>query len=328
MAVILLTGANGFVGRALSEYWVQPSDGTRISHLPSLEVRPVLRRPDAACPQAVIMDIAADSDWAPHLAGVDCVVHLAARVHMLDDSAIDPLAAYRRANRDVTLQLARQAASAGVRRFVFLSSIKVSGEATQTPFRASDVPQPQDPYGISKWEAEQGLAQIAMETGLEVVVIRPPLVYGPGVKANFLQLMRLVARGWPLPLGSIQNRRSMVYVGNLLDLIACCCHHPAAAGQTLLVSDGHDVSTPQLIAALAQAMGRRSPLLPFPPRLLGLGARLLGKRAVAERLLGSLQVDITATQQALDWQPPVSFAAGIAETVAAFCKANGVENTN
>jgi nucleoside-diphosphate-sugar epimerase len=309
MAVILLTGANGFVGRALCAHWAHEG--------PTL--RPVLRQPDPARPDAVTMDISPHSDWTPHLVGVDCVVHLAARVHMLGDTAHDPLAAYRSANVAATLQLARQAQAAGVRRFVFLSSIKVSGEATHgRPFCARDAPDPQDPYGISKWEAEQGLTQIALETGLEVVIIRPPLVYGPGVKANFLQLMRLVARGWPLPLGSVHNRRSMVYVGNLVDLIVRCCHHPEAPGQTLLVSDGVDVSSAELVAALAQAMGRRSPLFSCPPALLQAGARVLGKRALAERLLGSLQVDMTATQQRLDWQPPFGFKDGIAATVASW----------
>lgn len=336
MAVILVTGANGFVGRALCKYWQEEG-----KH----QVRPVLRRaavpasveqshaastnPAASpatpqvttAPQAnpgVIMDIGPHSDWLPHLAGVDCIVHLAARVHVLADRASDPLAQYRAANVEATLNLAAQAASCGVRRFIFLSSIKVLGEATAQPFRATDVPQTQDPYGVSKLEAEQGLAQIAAASGMELVIIRPPLVYGPGVKANFLQLMRLVARGWPVPLASVQNRRSMVYLGNLVSLIECCRHHPAAAGQTFLVSDGVDVSTAQLISALAQAMGRRAPLFACPPQVLMLAARLLGKSAVAERLLGSLQVDMTATCQRLAWQPPFRFEAGIAATVAAF----------
>lgn len=329
MAVILVTGANGFVGQALCKYWQEQGHH---------QVRPVLRRAAVSTPasspaaspscmpdgdihdanRTVIMDIGADSNWLPHLAGVDCIVHLAARVHVLADQASDPLALYRAANVDATLNLARQAARSGVRRFIFLSSIKVLGEATAQPFRATDLPQPQDPYGVSKLEAEHGLAHIAAASAMELVIIRPPLVYGPGVKANFLQLMRLVARGLPLPLASVQNRRSMVYVGNLVSLIECCRHHPAASGQTLLVSDGADVSTAQLIATLARAMGRRAALFACPPRALMLVARLLGKAGVAERLLGSLQVDMDATCQQLAWQPPSGFEAGIAATVAAF----------
>ncbi len=312
----MVTGANGFVGQALG----------RLLQSQALAWRPVLRQANPALPDALIMDIGPDSDWLPNLTDVQCVIHLAARVHMLNEdgagaiSPISAISAYRRMNVDATLRLARQAAQAGVTRFVYVSSIKVNGEATSLarPFSLRDTPSPSDPYGISKWEAEQGLAQIAAETGLQVVVIRPPLVYGPQVKANFLQLLRWVRRGWPLPLGSVDNRRSMIYVGNLVHLILLCAQHPAAAGQTFLASDGMDVSTSQLIRSVARAMHRRAPLFACPPALLRATARLLGKTPVAERLLGSLQVDIAATRQILAWTPPVSFDAGIAATVDSF----------
>ena len=307
--MFLVTGANGFVGQAL---------GTLL-RLQGLAWRPVLRRPEPTLPDALIMDIGPDSDWAPHLNGVRCVVHLAARVHILNDDDTDPLAAYRRMNVEATLRLARQAAQAGVARFIYLSSIKVNGEATSGhPFTNQDTPYPSDPYGVSKWEAEQGLARIAATTGLQVVVIRPPLVYGPHVKANFLQLMRLVRRGWPLPLAGVNNRRSMVYLGNLLDLILLCAQHPAAAGKTFLVSDGTDVSTSQLIRSIAKAMHRRALLFACPAPFLLTIASLLRRAPAAERLLGSLQVDIAATCNTLAWHPPVSFDAGIAATVDAF----------
>ncbi len=309
MGVFLVTGASGFVGRALC---------ARLE-AQGVPWRPVVRRSDPAFTHGLMMQIDPEANWRPFLADVDCIIHLAARVHVQQDTLADPLLAYRQQNVAATLRLAQQAARAGVKRFVYLSSVKVHGEATLgRPFMAEDSPQPQDPYGISKWEAEQALTALAQETGLELVIIRPPLVYGPGVKANFLQLMRLVARGWPLPLGSVHNRRSMVYLGNLVDLIWHCCHMPEAVGRTFLVSDGVDVSTAQLVRALAGAMGRRARLLPCPPSVLYWGTALAGRRGVAERLLGSLQVDITATEHCLGWQPPVSFDDGIAATVAAF----------
>lgn len=314
MAGFLVTGANGFVGQAL---------GALLSRH-ACAWRPLLRRRPADWPadwpEPHIADLE-QGDFTSALAGIDCVIHLAARVHVLDDADTDPLAAYRRVNRDASVWLARQAASNGVRRFIYLSSIKVNGEATGTPdqphpFCVSDSPNPQDPYGVSKWEAEQALAQVARETGLQVVIIRPPLVYGPNVKANFLQLMRWVQRGLPLPLAWVQNRRSMVYVGNLVDLIWHCTRHPQAPGQVFLVSDGLDLSTAQLIRQMAQAMQRRAPLLPCPLWLLRLAARVMGKAAVASRLLGSLQVNIDATRDTLSWQAPFTPEQAMAATVA------------
>lgn len=253
------------------------------------------------------------NDWPEMLRGTQCVVHLAARVHLMQDMASDPLAEYRRINVEKTLSLARMAHGAGVRRFIFLSSVKVNGEQTQPgkPFRADDIPAPQDPYGISKMEAEIGLRAIAQETGLEVVIIRPPLVYGPGVKANFASMVKWVRRGVPLPLGAIHNQRSLVALDNLVDLIITCTRHPAAANQTFMVSDGEDVSTSELLRGVAKALGKSACLLPVPQALLEWGAAMLGKRAVAQRLFSSLQVDISTTRHILGWTPPVSLEQGL-----------------
>jgi UDP-glucose 4-epimerase len=241
------------------------------------------------------------------------VVHTAARVHVVQEAAADPLEDFRRVNAQGTLNLARQAAAAGVRRFVFVSSIKVNGEATQlgSPFTADDLPAPLDAYGISKMEAEQGLRELAEQTGMEVVIIRPPLVYGPGVKANFAAMMRWLRRGVPLPLGAIHNVRSMVALGNLVDLLVTCLKHPASAGQTFLVSDGEDVSTTQLLRRTAHAMGKTAFLLPVPASLLKWAAAIMGKREVAQRLCGSLQVDIEKTRRLLGWNPPLTLDQGL-----------------
>ena len=241
------------------------------------------------------------------------VVHAAARVHIMRDIVSDPLLEYRKVNVDGTLNLARQSARAGVERFVFISSIKVNGEETVVghAFRPEDEAKPVDPYGISKWEAEQGLRKIAKETGMEVVIIRPPLVYGPGVKGNFANLIKLVRKGLPLPLGAIHNRRSMIALDNLVDLIITCIDHPNAANQVFLASDGQDLSTTELLQGLAQAMGRSSRLLPVPGALLSLAATILGKKPVVDRLLGSLQVDISKTRELLDWTPPISVDDGL-----------------
>jgi nucleoside-diphosphate-sugar epimerase len=244
---------------------------------------------------------------------------LAVRVHVMDDTSADPLAAFRQTNTAGTLNLARQAAAVNVRRFVFVSSVKVNGESTakNLPFAATGAPAPQDPYGISKMEAEQGLRQIADETGMEVVIIRPPLVYGPGVKANFASLMRAVQRGIPLPLASVtHNRRSFVALDNLVDLLITCIDHPAAANQTFLVSDGEDLSTADLLRRLGQAMNKPARLFPVPPSLLQLGANLLGKGDMAQRLLGNLQVDISHTRNTLSWAPPISVDEGLRRAVA------------
>ena len=303
---ILLTGASGFVGQALDARLRR--DGHRVLGTARRSGQLASGTPIAA------MALTPDQDWSGCLVHTRAVVHLAARVHVMDERAADPLAAFRLANTAGTLNLARQAAAVGVRRFVFVSSIKVNGE--QTPpggaFRFDDVPAPLDPYGVSKREAEDGLRELGTSSGMEIVIVRPHLVYGPGVKANFAALMRAVRSGWPLPLGGVtSNRRSLVALDNLVDLLVHCIHHPAAAGQTFLASDGEDLSTAELLKRMGQALGRPARLLPVPVSLLGIGAALVGRRAVAQRLLGSLQVDIAHTRNTLGWAPPGSVDEGL-----------------
>lgn len=309
--MILVTGGTGFVGSAMLKRLLKDGFEARASARTSLsaELKGVQHHP--------ISDMTATTDWNAALIGVQAVVHCAARVHVMHDDATDPLQAYREVNVNGTLNLARQAAQAGVGRFVFVSSIKVNGEATQPgqPFSADDKPAPLDPYGVSKLEAELGLREIEAQTGMEVVIVRPSLVYGPGVKANFATMIRWVARGIPLPLGSIHNARSMVALDNLVDLLVTCLKHPAAAGQTFLVSDGQDVSTTELLRRTANAMGKKAFLLPVPASVLELGASLLGKRAVAQRLCSSLQVDIEKTRRLLCWSPPLTLDQGMKKAV-------------
>lgn len=302
---ILVTGATGFVGRALCEHL------TARGH----HVIPAVRRGAGLAEEVVVGDLGATTDWRVALAGCAAVVHLAARVHVMDGYVQDPEAVYRAINTDATLNLAREAAAAGVKRLVYISSIKVNGEGAEAPYCETDVPAPEGGYAKSKWEAEQGLRQIEQETGLEIVVLRPPLVYGPGVKANFMRLMRLVERGWPLPLGAIHNRRSFLYLGNFVDAIRLCIEHPAAMGQTFLVDDGETVSTPDLIRALAHAMGRPARLVAIPAGILKWLGVLLGKRASMARLTGSLYVDSSALRS-LGWTPPFTLQQGLAATVA------------
>ena len=304
--MILVTGATGFVGQALC---------AELSRR-QMDYRPVSRSPRPGF--AAIGAINGQTDWSEALADVDVVMHLAARVHVMNESAADPLAAFRAVNVDATINLARQAAGASVKRFIFLSSIKVNGEGTSAgkAFRASDVPRPEDAYGRSKLEAEEALLAISAETGMEVVIIRPPLVYGPGVKANFASLMTWATRPFPWPFGAIRNRRSLVYVGNLVDFILLSARHPAAANRVFLVSDGEDLSIGQLISKLSLAAGRKAWMLPVPPALLEGLAALLGRRAAAQRLLGSLQVDIDETRALTGWSPPYSVEEGLAATVA------------
>lgn len=319
MTRLLVTGASGFVGRAAVEAVKRHAESVRIALR-----EPMLPREVAATWKDVDVlggiDVGPNTEWSTTLERVDTVVHLAGRVHVVHDRAADPLADFRRVNVEGTLNLARQAALAGVRRFVFVSSIKVNGESTRPgrPYTAEDPPAPVDPYAISKHEAELGLRELAQETGLEVVVIRPPLVYGPGVKANFLAMMRWLNKGIPLPLGAVHNKRSLVAVGNLVDLIVTCLAHPAAANETFLVSDGEDLSTTELLRRMGQALGRPARLVPVPAGLLESGAALVGKRAVAQRLLGSLQVDIAKTRRCLDWSPPLTVEEGLRRTARGF----------
>lgn len=305
---LLVTGASGFVGQALC------GELLRRGHAVRGAVRSQMDAPQI--PVTLVGDIGPATDWSAALNGMDTVIHLAARVHVMQDAAADPLSAFRRANTAATEHLARSAAAAGVRRLVYASSIKVNGEETHAgkKFSEADTPAPQDPYGISKWEAEQALHRVAGDTGLQVAIVRPPLVYGPGVKGNFAQMLGVVARGVPLPLASVHNQRSLIYLGNLVDALIACATQPAAAGQTYLLSDGEDVSTPDLLRQLARGMGVPSRLFPCPPALLRFAATLAGKSQQLERLLGSLQVDSDKIRRDLNWVPPYSVQQGLQAT--------------
>ncbi len=305
---ILVTGANGFVGRALC------ASLDLHGHLVRRAMRTLPDRPQT--PSFAVGNIGPDTDWRAAVAGCDAVVHLAAHVHVMRGQAGDAGRDFHRVNVEGSENLARQAARAGVRRFVFLSSVKVNGEASaERPFVESDLVMPLDAYGVSKAEAEKRLRTISTETGMEVVVVRPPLVYGPGVKANFLSLLRAVDSGLPLPLLSIFNLRSLVYAGNLVDALGACLEHQAAANRTFFVSDDHDVSTPQLIREIASALGKKPLLFPFPPALLRGAGLLTGRKEQVARLTGSLQVDISSIKTALAWQPPFTLQQGLAQTV-------------
>lgn len=315
---VLITGASGFVGAAVA---------ARLVQLGCPNTRAAVRRAYTQLPLGVegcvVPTLAADTDWTSALAGIDSVVHAAARVHVMRESATDPLDAFRRVNVEGTLNLARQAAQAGVRRFVFISSIKVNGEATEPgrPFRADDEPAPQDAYGVSKLEAEVGLRALAENTGMEVVIIRPVLVYGPGVRANFQALMSLVNKGVPLPFGRTSNRRSLVALDNLVDLVCTCLEHPAAAHQTFLVSDGEAVSTAGLVRAMATALGKKPRLLDVPLPWMSRVAQALGQGAVTQRLFDSLEVDIDKNRQLLGWEPSTRMADALLATARAYVEA-------
>lgn len=314
---LLVTGANGFVGQAVCNALINAGS--------NYEVRGAVRRGGRNDVENVAVgDIGPETDWSVALQGVDVVVHLAARVHVMRETAVDSLAEFRKTNTFGTENLARVAARMGVRRFVYISTIKVNGEETVgRPFVETDLPHPIDPYAISKFEAEQLLGKIGEETGMEIVILRPPLVYGPEVKANFLRLMDWVGRGIPLPLASVENWRSMIYLGNFVDVLAACASHPDAAGKTFLVSDGEDISTAQLIRNLARLMGKPAYLWPFPPVLLRLFGRFVGRLDEVERLLGSLVVDSSNIRRELGWTPPFSMEQGLAETVRWFRMRSG-----
>jgi nucleoside-diphosphate-sugar epimerase len=316
MTTVLLTGANGFVGQHLGAFLVKQGhqivaatrgEGLAFDYVPARIVP--------------VGEIDSVTDWSTALDNVDVVIHLAARVHVMQEQAVDPLDAFRRINTAGTISLAEQAVDAGIKRFVYLSSIKVNGENTTTrPFNEHDPAAPEDPYAQSKWEAEQQLLALAKQTGLEVSIIRPPLVYGPKVGGNFLRLLGLATKAVPLPLASIDNRRSLVGIQNLCSLLEVCMHHPEATGEVFLVSDDRDLSTPQLLCLLAAAMGRPCRLVPFPPSVLAGISKLLGQQAVWARLAGSLQVDISKARSKLGWEPVVSVDQGLAETVAWYQK--------
>lgn len=312
MKQVLITGANGFVGRALLATLMRSG----------YAVRAAVRSPAgrAMLPQTatvvIIGNVDGGTDWNAALQGIDVIVHLAARVHVMQETAEDPWQAFRAVNVAGTENLARQAAARGVKRFIYLSSIKVNGEGTASQYFTADQPvQPEGAYAVSKWEAECLVQEIARETGLETVIIRPPLIYGADVKGNFLRLIRLVDKAWPLPLAAVANKRSMVNLDNLCHLIRCCLEHNKAAGQVFLVADEQDLSIAELIQMIAKFLHKPAPLFPFPLSLLRGFAGAAGKAAEMTRLCGSLQLDTVKTRKRLGWQPPYSVAAGVEKTI-------------
>lgn len=305
----LVTGGNGFVGRALCDLLIQHGH----------DVLGTVRRDvtlNSKILSVVIEEINNQTDWSEALEDVEVIIHLAARVHVMHEKSKDPLNEFRSTNVYGTEHLARSAAAHGVRRLVYVSSIKVNGELTVGghSYTELDVASPQDSYAVSKWEAEQALHRVAKETGLEIVILRPSLVYGVEAKGNFVQLIKALAKGMPLPLASVRNLRSLLYLGNFVDALLQCARHPAAAGQTYLVNDGEDVSTPALLRMLGAAMGHPARLLSCPPVLLRLAGRLFGRLKHIDRLLNSLQVDSSKIRQELDWQPPFTLQQGLQAT--------------
>jgi nucleoside-diphosphate-sugar epimerase len=318
-SLTLITGATGFVGSGVVARLLEEG----------VETLACVRSDMISMPEGVrivpVAELTGNTDWSQVLAGVNSLVHLAARVHVMHDTEADPLTAFRAVNLDGTLNLARQAAASGVKRFVFISSIGVNGFQTAVgkPFSEAEKPKPHNAYALSKWEAEQGLMQIAAETGLEVVIVRPPLVYGFNAPGNFGSLMRAVQKGWPMPLGAVHNQRSLVALDNLVDFIITCINHPNAANQTFLVSDGQDLSTTELVRGMAKAAGVPARLLPVPVWALQAGASLLGKGDAVQRLCGNLLVDISKARNLLSWVPPVSLEEGLSA-----CFAPGDEKQN
>lgn len=305
-----MTGAGGFVGQALCRRLL--ADGWRVRGAVRTSQGTIM--PDGA-EIIQIGGIERAVDWPPLLSGMEVIVHLAARVHVARETAIDPLAAFREVNVRATERLAKAAAAAGVKRLIYISTVKVHGEVSQKPLTEEDPIAPADPYSMSKWEAERVLRHVSGETGLDVVILRPPLVYGPGVKANFLSLLKWVAGGFPLPLGAIENQRSLIYLDNLVDAISVVMNRPEAAGQTFLVSDGQDVSTPQLIQQIAAFMHIKPRLWPVSMNLLKLLGKISGRSAEAAKIIGSLSVDASKIGKRLQWRPPYAFEQGIRETV-------------
>ncbi len=299
---ILLTGATGFIGRAL------------LSELVSKDINVIasVRQKTPCIPenveQYIIPGLSEDTDWGAALRDIDVVVHTAARVHVMNEQTNNPLKQFRKVNTEATLALAQQSAKAGVKRFIFLSSIKVNGEQTKDnqAFTAHDEFIPDDPYGLSKYEAEQGLLKLAHETGMEVVIIRLPMVYGPGVKGNFQVLIKWVRKKWPLPFGAVGNQRSLLALDNAVSFIIHCLEHPKAVNEVFLVSDNEDISTTELLNKVATAFELNIFLLPVPVSLMKFAARMLGKGELASRLFGSLKIDSSKAQQLLGWKPVIT----------------------
>jgi nucleoside-diphosphate-sugar epimerase len=304
---ILVTGSSGFVGKSITAALLKQG------HSVLAAVR--FKANSIKDAEVVVGDINGDTSWTAALRDVDVVIHLAARVHVMTEHSANPLAEFRRINVDGTRHLAECATKAGVKRFVYVSSVKVNGEQTTLPYTELDEPNPQDAYGISKWEAEQALHKISPETGMEVVVVRPPLVYGARVKGNFAQMIKVLSKGIPLPFASVKNLRSFIYVENLVDTLILCATHPKAAGQTYLVSDVQDISTPDLLRKLSSAMGKPAKLLPCSSALIRLAGRLLRKSDQIDKLVGSLQVDSSKIRHELGWEPLFSLDEGLKATV-------------
>lgn len=316
---IFVTGAGGFIGKSLCCSLVHHGAAVTACVRSNPRILPP-GSPIEKLAYREISDISQVSDWSASLRGMDTVVHLAARAHVLRETEPNPIERYRAVNTDSTLLLARQAASVGVRRFVFLSSIGVNGNTTSLGKSFTEESQiaPHNAYAVSKWEAEEGLLKLADESGMEMVIIRPPLVYGPGVKANFFVMMRCLHEGIPLPLGAIRNQRSLVALDNLVDLIGCCIEHPAAVNQIFLVADGIDLSTTEILRRLGNCLGKPARLLPVPQKIVETGLKCIGRRDLAQKLCGSLQVDISKARELLGWTPPVATDEALTNTAQFF----------
>ena len=308
---VLVTGANGFVGQALCEKLA--ASGVKVSCV----VRPLKKTSlDPSRFNLIAQDLNQEGNYQDILSNVSVVIHLAARVHVMQDQPLNPLQDFLGINLHGTLNLAKDAAAAGVRRFVYVSSIKVNGEYTdKRAFTEQDAANPQGPYAISKWQGEQALMGLSTETGMEVVIVRPPLVYGPGVKANFLTLLNIVYKSIPLPLGKIKNRRSMIYVGNLVEALIICATHSRAAGQTYLVSDNEAISTPELVHRIALIFDKPVHIFAFPISMLRFFCKIARKTQAIDRLTESLLIDSSKICRDLDWKPPYTMADGLRETV-------------
>lgn len=315
MKKILVTGASGFLGSALMTQLVD-----NVEFTPLAALRRDYSQLSAKVKSVVVGDLHASTDWEQALFEVDVVIHTAARVHVMNDSVSNPLTEFRRVNFEGTMALARQAAESNVKRFIFISSIKVNGEMTadEVPFLPNDKFVPDDPYALSKYETEQGLLALAEETGLEVVIIRPPLVYGPGVRANFASMISWVQKGVPLPFGAIHNQRSLVALDNLVSFIVHCIGHPKAANEIFLISDNKDVSTTELLQNVAMAFGKKARLVPIPAGLMSFAAKLVGKGDMADRLFGSLQIDSSKARELLSWEPVTTMGEQLKKTADAY----------